>query len=253
MESVLDFAKIRGFRQGDNPADWKTLKHVLPSKNKIHEEENHPALPYAEIGAFMMELREREGMAARALEFAILTAARSKEVRGAIWDEIDLASRVWTIPAARMKKKREHSVPLPDAAVKLLEALPRHEGDNHIFPAARAFMLPDTSLVKLLRRMHEEKQKTDSTGWIDPKLNDRVITSHGFRSAFRDWAGETTSYPREVIEHALAHSLADKAEAAYQRGTLFDKRKGLMSDWSRYCSTVRCAEGGNVVSIMKAV
>ena len=253
MESILDFAKIRGFREGDNPADWKTLKHVLPSKNKIHEEENHPALPYAEIGSFMIELRKREGLVARALEFAVLTAARSKEVRGATWDEIDFAARVWTIPAARMKKKREHSVPLPDAAVKLLEDLPRREGDNHIFPAARAVMLPDTAFLKLLGRMHEERKKVVGAGWTDPKLNNRVVTSHGFRSAFRDWAGETTSYPREVIEHALAHSLADKAEAAYQRGTLFEKRKGLMSDWARYCSTVRCAEGDNVVSIMKAM
>ena len=255
IESILDFAKIRGFREGDNPADWKILKHVLPSKNKIHEEENHPALPYAEIGAFMAELRKREGMAARALEFAILTAARSKEVRGATWDEIDFVSRVWTVPAARMKKKREHVVPLSDATVKLLEALPRHEGNNHIFTAARVAILPDTARLKLLRRMHEEKKKVDGTGWIDPKLNNRTITSHGFRSAFRDWAGETTPYPREVIEHALAHSLADKAEAAYQRGTLFDKRKGLMADWARYCdTTVQTSKGGdNVVSIMKAV
>jgi integrase len=251
IESILDFAKIRGFREGDNPADWKTLKHVLPSKNKIHEEKNHPALPYMEIGAFMVELRKREGVVARALEFAILTAARSKEVRGATWDEIDFASRVWTIPAARMKKKREHSVPLSDAAVKLLETLQRREGNNHIFPAAQAVMLPDTALLKLIRRMHEEKKKADGTGWTDPKLNNRVITSHGFRSAFRDWAGETTPYPREVIEHALAHSLADKAEAAYQRGTLFDKRKGLMESWSQYCDTVQTANGNNVVSIMQ--
>jgi len=154
-----------------------------------------------------------------------------------------------------MKKKREHVVPLSDATVKLLEALPRHEGNNHIFTAERVAILPDTARLKLLRRMHEEKKKVDGTGWIDPKLNNRTITSHGFRSAFRDWAGETTPYPREVIEHALAHSLADKAEAAYQRGTLFDKRKGLMADWARYCdTTVQTSKGGdNVVSIMKAV
>ena len=249
IESILDFAKIRGFREGDNPADWKTLKYVLPSKSKIHEEENHPALPYVEVGAFIADLRKREDMVARALEFAILTAARSKEVRGATWDEVDFAARVWTIPAARMKKKREHSVPLSDAAIKLLEALPRHEKDNQIFPAAKSVMMPDTAFLKLWRRMHEEKKRVDGIGWVDPKLNNRVITSHGFRSAFRDWAGETTSYPREVIEHALAHSLADKAEAAYQRGTLFEKRKGLMADWARYCDTVQTAKGDNVISI----
>ena len=253
IESVLHWARFHGLRTGENPADWKLLKYALPSKSAVQKEGNFAALPYAEIGLFMQELQRRKGMAARALEFAILTATRSGEVRLATWDEIDMESRIWIIPAEHMKKRKEHYVPLSDAAVKLLESLPRHEGNDHIFPPERATMLSDMALLMTIRRMHETQLAADGWGWIDPKQDDHVVTVHGFRSAFRDWAGETTGHSQEVIEHALAHRLKDKTEAAYQRGTLLDKRRALMSDWARYCMMIPAAKGSNVVSIRKAV
>ena len=251
IESILQWAKVRGLRTGENPADWKTLKYTLPSKSKVYKEENFPALPYAEIGAFMADLRRRDGMAARALEFAILTAVRSGEVRGATWDEVDLAARVWTIPAERMKMEKEHCVPLSDAAVKLLESLPRKEGNNHIFPAERAVKLSDMALLMVIRRMHAKKLAADGAGWIDPKQNNRTITVHGFRSCFDDWATETTAHDDKAIDYSLAHKLPDKVRSAYQRGDMFMKRIQLMADWSRYCDTIPAAKGNNVVSIKK--
>lgn len=234
MESILQWAEAHGLREGKNPADWRTLKYTLPARNKVQKVKHFAALPYAEIGSFMVDLRKREGTSARALEFAILTAARSGEVRGATWEEIDMQAKVWTIPAERMKAGKEHRVPLSDAAIMLLESLPLYEGINYIFPAPKGGAMSDMSLTMTLRRM----ERGD-------------LTAHGFRSTFRDWAGETTSYPREVVEHALAHQLKDKAEAAYQRGDLFAKRKALMTDWARYCETVQAAKGDNVVSIRK--
>lgn len=182
---------------------------------KVQNKKHHAALPYGEMGMFMTELRTRTGILARALEFSILTVARSGEIRGAEWDEIDLKAKTWIIPAERMKANKEHSVPLSDAAVALLKALPRN---NLVFPAPRGGQLSDMSLTAVLKRMDRKE-----------------LTQHGFRSTFREWAGETTLYQREVIEHALAHQLADKAEAAYQRGTLWPKRVSLMDDWSDYC------------------
>ena len=223
-------------RQGENPVDWKTLKYTHPARNKVQKVKHHAALPYAEIGSFMSELRKRDGMAARALEFAILTAARSQEVRLATWAEIDLETRVWTIPAERMKAGKEHRVSLSDTAIKLLESLLRYAGTDLIFPAPMGGVMSDMTLTAVLRRMERGE-----------------LTQHGFRSTFRDWAGETTSYPREVIEHALAHQLKDKAEAAYQRGDLFIKRKGLMEAWARYCDTVPAAKGNNVIPMRRAV
>lgn len=223
IESVLDFAKAKKLRDGDNPARWRGFldKH-LPKPKKIAKVKHHPALPYAEIGAFMPELKAQEGMGARALEFAILTAARSGEVRGATWSEIDLDAATWTIPASRMKAEKEHRVALSAAALKLLKALPRIDGSDLLFPSSKNTPLSDMTLTAVLRRM----------GRGD-------ITAHGFRSTFRDWAGETTAYPREVIEHALAHQLKDKAEAAYARGTLLEKRRKLMEAWGKYATTKR--------------
>lgn len=219
MESILDWAAFRGYRQGDNPARWKGhLEHELPARSKVQKVEHHAALPYAEIAVFMAELRMKEGVSARALEFAILTAARSGEVRGAQWSEIDLQNKIWIIPAERMKAGKEHRVPLASQAVALLKALPSEEGNDHVFLAPRGGQLSDMALTAVLRRMGREG-----------------LTQHGFRSTFRDWAGETTTYPREVCEHALAHRLADGVEAAYQRGDLLAKRAGLMSDWANYC------------------
>lgn len=220
IENVLDYAKAKEYFDGDNPAAWKgMLKPLLPMPSKVQTKKHHAALPYSEIGPFMAELRKRTGISARAFEFSILTVARSGEIRGAEWSEIDLEGRIWIIPAERMKAGKEHRVPLSDTAVELLKALPRFADNNFVFPAPRGGQLSDMSLTAVLKRMGRSG-----------------LTQHGFRSTFREWAGETTSHPREVIEHALAHQLADKAEAAYQRGTLWPKRIALMDDWTTYCS-----------------
>ena len=251
IESVLQWAKVRGLREGENPADWKTLKFTLPSKSKVYKEENFPALPYAEIGMFMAELRKQKGIAARALEFAILTAVRSGEVRGAAWDEIDFVARVWTIPAERMKMEKEHSVPLSDSAIRLLKSLPHRKENNHIFPAEKAVKLSDMALLMVIRRMHNKKFEIDGKGWVDPKQNNRTITVHGFRSCFDDWATETTTHDDKAIDYSLAHKLPDKVRSAYQRGDMFMKRIQLMADWAHYCDTIPAAKEDNVVSILK--
>lgn len=219
IESILDWATVRGFRHGDNPARWKGhLDVILPAPAKVQKIEHHAALPYAEIYAFMTELHRSNGMAARALAFTILTAARSGEVRGARWQEIDLDNGLWIIPAERMKAGKEHRIPLSDRACQILRHTPRLAGSDFIFSNGNGASLSDAAMTAVLRRMG----KTE-------------ITVHGFRSTFRDWAAETTSYPREVIEHALAHQLKDKAEAAYQRGDLLVKRARLMDAWANYC------------------
>lgn len=232
IESVLDWATVRGYRKGENPARWKGhLDMLLPARAKVQKVEHHAALDYREAGAFMVELAKVEGMGARALEFAILTVARSGEVRGATWAEIDEKAGIWTIPAGRMKAEKEHRIPLASTAITLLAKLPRIAGTDLIFPNSneKPSALSDMTMTAVLRRMGQ------------------TVTAHGFRSTFRDWAGETTAYPREVIEHALAHQLKDKAEAAYARGTLFDKRRRLMADWAKHCATV--ATAGSVTAI----
>lgn len=236
IESVLDWAKVRGYRKGENPARWKGhLDHILPARTKVQKVRHHPALDYRDISTFMAALKAVDGMGARALEFAILCASRSNEVRGATWAEIDEKAGVWIIPAERMKAEREHRVPLSPAALALLESLPRMAGTDIIFPSAKNGKLSDMTLTAVIRRMDEASTKDCGDGWKDSAGN--VITAHGFRSTFRDWAGEMTAYPREVIEHALAHQLKDKAEAAYQRGDLLEKRRRLMSDWATHCQT----------------
>jgi integrase len=230
LENVIDYATARGYRTGDNPARWRGhLDMILPKPSKVAKVDHHAALPYTEIGSFMADLKNQVGQGARALELAILTAARSGEVRGATWAEIDLSAAVWTIPKERMKAGKEHRIPLSPAAVQLLENLPRLADSNLLFPSSKGKELSDMTLTAVLRRM------------------ERPITAHGFRSTFRDWAGETTAFPREVIEHALAHQLKDKAEAAYARGTLFEKRRRLMADWATYCATEKKA--GEVIGI----
>ena len=221
IASVLDWAKSKGYRTGDNPAAWKGhLDTILPQSSKVKTVKHFAALPFAQMGAFMKELRAREGIAARALEFCILTAVRSGEVRGATWDEIDMKAKTWTIPAARMKMKREHRVPLSDAAVAVLEAMKAKKTGDFVFPSARETKhQSDMTLTAVLRRM----QRAD-------------ITVHGFRSTFRDWAAERTNFAREVAEMALAHSIGDAVEAAYRRGDLFEKRTDLMQTWAAFCA-----------------
>jgi integrase len=234
IEAVLDYAKVCGYRQGENPALWKGhLDLILPARAKVRKVKHHSALDYRDVASFMAALKAVDGLGARALEFAILTACRSGEVRGATWAEFDEKAGVWTIPADRMKADKEHRVPLSPAALELLKALPRIAGTDLVFPSTKNTELSDMTLTSVIRRMDEVSIKAAGNGWKDS--TGKVITAHGFRSTYRDWAGETTTYPREVIEHALAHQLKDKAEAAYARGTLFEKRRQLMVDWAKYC------------------
>ena len=226
IESILDFAKARGFRDGENPARWRGhLDCLLPAKAKLAKIAHFAALPYAEIGAFMADLRRREGTSARCLEFTILTAARTGEAIGARWDEIDLQAQVWTVPAERKKGGKAHRKPLsPRVAEIIRERQARREGD-YVFPGrSGGAPLSHTSLPAMLHAM----------GGAD-------VTTHGFRATFRTWAAERTNFPREVIEAALAHIVGDETERAYQRGDLFDKRRKLMAAWSQYCGTVQTA------------
>jgi integrase len=238
IECILDWAKVRGHRDGDNPARWKgNLRYQLPARNKVQKVRHHPALPYVRVGGFMAELRKHEGVSVRALEFAILTTARSGEVRGATWEEFDLQALRWTIPSARMKRDREHIVPLSSAAIGLLKSLPRFESCNLVFPSPTGKVLCDAALGAVIDDMHRASIRCGGIGYVDP-WQDRIVTQHGFRSSFRDWAAEVAYFPSEVIEHALAHKLKDRAEAAYQRGTLLIKRAKLMEEWSSYCGIV---------------
>jgi len=233
IESVLAWATTSGYRIGENPARWKGhLQNLLATISKTSRTKNHPSLPWPRIGAFMSALRVREGVAARAVEFAILTACRSGEVRGARWAEFDITGKLWTIPAERMKAKREHQIPLSDAAVALLTSMPKDSGDDVVFAGTKGQTLSDMSLTAVIRRMNGDGKPI----WVD--ANGEGITVHGFRSSFRMWAAETTNYPREVAEHALAHQLPDAVERAYQRGSQFAKRAALMAEWTVYCTTM---------------
>jgi integrase len=233
IEAVLDFAKVRGYRDGENPARWKGhLKEALPAVNKVRKIKHHAALPYAEIGAFMADLRAREGGAAAALEFAILTATRTGEVIGARWSELDMAPGVWTIPAERMKARVEHRVPLSKQALAVLRRLAAGKVNDVVFSSQKpGRALSNMALLMMLRRMGRDD-----------------ITAHGFRSTFRDWAAERTTFPREVVEAALAHTLANKVEAAYRRSDLFEKRRPLMQQWGSFCDQ-HVAGGATVVPL----
>lgn len=251
VEAVLAWATVSGHRTGDNPARWGgNLKELLPPPSAIKQSDNQPALALGDAPAWFADLQGREGFGARALEFAALTAARSGEVRGAVWDEIDLEAAIWTIPAARMKMKREHRVPLTPLAVALLNALPRLDGTALVFPAARGGQLSDMTLSATMRRMHEAaKQKAggaDDAGYLDPR-NKRPAVPHGLRSTFRDWAAEKTQYPGDMAEVALAHRISSAVEAAYRRGDMVEKRRRMMADWADFL-TAR-ALGDNVVRI----
>lgn len=223
IETVLDYATARGWRAGDNPARWRGhIENLLPRRDKVRAVEHHAALPWKEIGAFMAQLAGQPGAAAEALRFVILTACRTTEAIEARWQEVDLREAVWTIPASRMKAGREQRVPLADAAVTLLSGRrPENPaGDAFVFPGAKAKApLSNMAMTALLRRM----------GRGD-------LTVHGFRSTFRDWCAEATNYPRELAEAALAHTLKDKTEAAYQRGDLLERRRRLMADWAAFCA-----------------
>ena len=233
LEAVLAWATVNHYREGPNPAAWEgNLEHALPKPSRVRKVEHHAAIHWKALGEFMAALRNRQGMSARALEFAILTAARSGEVRLATWDEIDLKAKLWTVPAGRMKAGKAHRVPLSDEALALLKALPRMEGSRFVFPAVRGGALSDMSLSMVTRRMGAE------------------AVPHGFRSTFKDWARSSTAYPDEVTELALAHVNSDATRAAYARDDLLPKRARLMRDWAKFCATV--PKKGNVVALREA-
>ena len=220
IEQVLSWATAAGYRQGDNCARWTgLLDQLLPAPGKVSKVQHHRALPIDDTPAFIKALRQHEGISPKALEFAILTAARSGEVRGATWAEIDMESRVWTVPGARMKAGREHRVPLSAQCIKLLAGLPRIDGTELAFPAPRGGQLSDMALTALMRRM--------GAGAVP----------HGFRSTFRDWCSERTNYPRDLAEQALAHVIESKVEAAYRRGDALEKRREMMQAWADFCAS----------------
>ncbi|CAM4314928.1 Site-specific integrase [Novosphingobium lubricantis] len=232
METILDAAKARGYREGENPARWRGhIAQILPARSRLTRG-HHKAMPYEAIPAFIGALHKREAVAALALEFTILTTARTGEVIGAKWDEVDLDKAIWTIPASRMKAGKEHRVPLSARAVEILKSM-QGLRKEWLFPATKGGRMSGMAMTMLLRRM-----KVD-------------VTVHGFRSGFRDWSAECTGYAHEVAEMALAHTIENKVERAYRRGDLFDKRRRLMDDWATYCATIPAA-GANVTPIRKA-
>jgi integrase len=231
IEAVLDWATAHKFRTGDNPARWEgNLKNLLPAKDRLRKTKHLPALPYTELPDFMSTLRAQTGISARTLEFCILNATRTTETLRARWDEIDLENKVWTIPADRMKAGIEHRIPLSDRVVEILQGLPREPRNDFVFIGMRGKSLSHDAMLKVLRRMGGS------------------TSVHGFRSTFRDWASETTSFPHEICEMALAHAIANKTEKAYRRGDLFEKRRRLMRDWAHYCSKPSTS-AANVVAI----
>jgi integrase len=232
IEKVLDAAKAKGFREGENPARWRGhLDHLLPKRPKLSRG-HHAAMPYEEVAGFIATLRKSDSLAAQALELCILTAARSGEILGMRWNEVDLDKKIWTVPANRMKAGREHRVPLSSHAVSILRKLHKVKSGDFVFPGqARNKPLSNMAMEMVLRRMKLEN-----------------VTVHGFRSSFRDWAGNVSSFPREVVETALSHVIGDKAEQAYRRGDALEKRRKLMEAWASYCEPkVR----SNVVTLAK--
>ena len=222
IESVLDWATVKKYRSGENPARWRGhLNKILPKRSDVAPVRHHPALPYDDLPEFFTELRNENGLAAQALQFVILTASRTGEVIGSRWSEFELKKSLWTVPATRMKSRRLHRVPLSDEAIAIIKNLQEQRSGEFVFPGNRYDKpISNMAMLSLLRRMEHHE-----------------ITVHGFRSTFRDWAAEQTSFPREVAEAALAHVLSDKTEAAYQRGDMFEKRRKLMVAWANYCTS----------------
>lgn len=239
IESVLSWATVAGHRIGDNPARWAgNLKELLPAPAKVAKESNQPALTLEEASRWFAALRGRDGTGARALEFLTLTAARSQEVRGADWSEIDLDAGLWIIPAARMKMGREHRVPLTADAIALLKALPKMDANSLVFPAARGGQLSDMTVSAVMRRMNEADQAEGKPGFLD-RVSKRPAVPHGLRSTFRDWVAERTNYPGEMAEAALAHRISNAVEAAYRRGDMIEKRRRMMGEWGAFLAHER--------------
>ena len=236
IESILDYAAAHKYRDPLNPARWRGhLDKLLSKPSRVRKVTHHPAMPYGDVPAFMKELSGNSSVSALALRFLILTATRTNEVLQAKWPEIDLGATIWTVPAERMKARRDHRVPLSDASLRVLEALPRMDGNPYLFPGARyGRPLSNMALLQLMR----------SVGYgVGGHRGDYV--PHGFRSSFRDWSGEVASFPRDVAEMALAHVIQNKVEAAYRRGDLFDKRREMMQAWADYLEGLKT--GANVI------
>lgn len=250
IENILDWARVKGYRSGENPALWRgNLNHLLAKPSKIAVTRHHPALPYQEIGGFIECLREAEAVSAKCLELAILTCSRSIEVRGARWSEFDLDIGIWCVPAERMKLKKEHRVPLPQVAIGLLRGLPqpaKRDMDSLVFPSPRGKMLSDMTLLAVIRRMNGDSEPPT---WRDPKQKNASVVPHGFRSTFKDWATEMTNHPRELIEVALAHIPGDSSEMAYWRSEVLERRRRLMDDWAQFIS--RPFKSGAVVPLQR--
>ena len=225
IENILDYASAYKWRDSNNPARWRGhLDKLLPKPSRVKNSRHHPAMPYQEVARFMEELRINQSISALALRFLILTATRTSEVLKAEWAEIDLKTAVWTIPAERMKARREHRIPLTKESIIILKETPKIHGNPYVFPGSRSNRpLSNMALLQLMRGM----------GYgVNEDRGDYV--PHGFRSSFRDWSGEVSSYPRDVAEMALAHTIQNKVEAAYRRGDLFEKRRKMMDDWEAY-------------------
>lgn len=233
VEAVLTWATVAGHREGDNPAAWRgNLKELLPNPSKVVKPQHHPALALSDVAGWWSALGQREGTAARALEFITLTAARSGEVRGMTWDEVDLAMGIWTVPADRMKAGREHRVPLTEPAIAILKGLPRMEGSPYVFAAPRGGMLSDMTISAVMRRMQAAEEKAGGQGYLDPQTK-RPAVPHGLRSTFRQWTAEK-GYSRDMAEIALAHQVGSDVERAYQRSDMLDRRRRMMDDWADF-------------------
>lgn len=232
IENVLDWARVQGHRSGENPALWRGhLSHLLPAQNKKLTVEHHAAMPWAEVPAFMVELRANAAISSKALQFTTLTAVRTSEAIEATWNEIDLDARLWIIPKERMKAGVEFRVPLTDAAITLLKDLPRVDGTPYLFPGARKGRpLSNMAMLELLRGMRPG------------------LTVHGFRSSFRDWAGDSTGFPRDTVEMCLAHSVDNDVEAAYRRSDMIEKRRKVMEGWAKFCGSGAKKPAGKMVA-----
>lgn len=248
IEAVLSWATVSGHRTGDNPARWVgNLKELLPAANKVAKKKNWPAVQIEDAPRWLKAIRSREGMGARGMELIALTAVRSQEVRGAVWDEFDFTTGIWTIPAERMKMDREHRVPLCPDALALLEALPRHHGNPLVFPAPKGGEMSDATLSATMKRIHEADLEDGGAGYLD-RVSKRPAVPHGLRSTFRDWVAERTAFPGDMAEVALAHKVASGVEAAYRRGDMIEKRRAMMAAWADYL-TGKDRGGANVVRI----
>jgi integrase len=259
IEQVLSYAVARGLRspKEENPAAWSHLKFMLPKPSKVTTVKHHPALPYSQMYEFMAALKAREGIAPKALQFAILTATRTGDIVGGgseakppmLWTHVDLKARVWTVPST--KTETELRVPLSDRAVAILKALPRERGNEHVFVAPPGGGLASAAMAEVVRRINADRQRRGLPRFVDPKRNNSDVVPHGFRSSFRDWAGECTAFPNPIIELCLAHKVSSAVEASYLRSDLIDKRARLMQAWSDFCASPP-VEAGQVVVPMRA-